>query len=101
MGLDGWFSEHQAIRDLPVRHAPRDEAEDLDLAFSQFAQALMPRCVGRRRQAVADTVEQPARHGRGQQSSPAATTRIAWTKSVGVTSLSRKPLAPARSASIT
>ena len=99
MGLHGGLADDQLRADLRVVEPLADELEDLLLA---------------RRSAAVDaaSVARPRGDGRSPRSrrrvidgasnaSPAATTRTARTVSSRRTSLRRKPLAPARSASKT
>src|SRR4051794_4631499 len=97
VGLDGRFADDELGGDLGVGVAAGDEFEHLELARGQFLQA---GGVGvGHRGAAEEALDQPAGDRGREQGSPATTVRMAATSCSGGASLSRKPLAPACSAS--
>ena len=91
--LDGRLAEEEPLRDLGVGKAPGDQPQDLGFALGQFAERGGRSPGGGRR----TNSSRRRRVMAGLSSvSPAAIARTACTSSAGRTSLSRKPLAPAR-----
>jgi hypothetical protein len=93
------LGDEQFVTDLGVGHAAGDQPQDLEFSGSQLAQTLG--CTGRRGRRDANSAIRRLVIDGASSASPAATTRTAWTSSPPGASLSRKPLAPARSASYT
>ena len=96
VGLHRRLGQEQLGRDLRVVAAAPDRDEHLAFAVGQRRSA---RARWSGRGAAPPVRSSSCRVTRGDRSaSPAATVRTAWTSSAGRASLSRKPLAPARSA---
>src|SRR5580704_11384564 len=97
--LDRLLGDHQVARDLAVGHAAGDEAQHLGLAVGQAVEVLAAGGPGRP-PAANSAIRRRVTPG-ASSASPAATTRTASASSRAEASLSRKPLAPQRSASYT
>src|SRR6476619_5228601 len=96
--LDGRLADERLGGDLCVGKPARDEPQDLELPRGEVVETGCGWSAGGRRTNSAIT----RRVTTGESSaSPPATTWIASTSCSGGVSLSRKPLAPARSASYT
>ena len=100
MRLDRRFGEHQLVGDLGVGEAAGDGDEDLALARRDLLELLVDRGGSKLGSGSrCATVASSRRVVLGATTaSPLATARIAESRSAGWASLSRKPLAPARSA---
>src|SRR6266498_186801 len=95
VGLDSLLGQHQRAGDLAVGQPPRDQLHHLDLARGEAGEPVGVRSVAAR--LAHELLDEPAVTVGASSASPAAMTRTAATRSSAVASLSRNPLAPARS----
>ena len=94
--LHGRLADEELLPDLGVGEAVGDQAQDLELARGQLVERLA--AASGRGMRVNCSITRFVTVGE-RSASPAATVRIAASSCSGGSSLSTKPLAPARSAS--
>ena len=99
VGLDGVLADDELGGDLGVRAAAREQAQHLDLAGRERRRAQAAAPTARPRLAKRSISRRVTAGAKSEP--PSATTRIAARSCASGASLSRKPLAPARSAAKT